>query len=1475
MTEPLLAIGTMVDHFKVTRFLGKGATSQVYLARDTMLGRRVALKLVCSRTCNNTAFLRFKREAQTTARLSHPNVISIYSIGEYHGMPYLALEYLEGQTLRQRLNEGMPGIREAMRIGGAIARALAEAHRRGILHRDLKPENVLIPKDGRPRVLDFGLAKLVDQENEVSGVWQEIGEGDDDVQVCATSPGQVHGTPAYLAPEYWLGGEATAAGDVWALGMILYELVVGSRPYQARTARELRPLVIAHAPVPKPPISGGETPEDLIDLVLACLSKDPKLRPTAPEVAARVELLLMRARRQLTAEANPFRGLLPFSERHADTFFGRDAEISAFVESMREQVFLPVVGPSGVGKSSFVRAGVVPRLREQGSWIVLRFRPGNDPFAAMALGISRSETTEKTGRITALMGRSALDILAETGNEAEQPKSEDRLEDHLRRSPALLNLKLHTLAEAEKCRVLLLVDQLEELYTLRGSNEEDRRQFMKAICAAVDDPESPVRVVVTVRDDFLGRIAESAEVGNALSRVTVVRRPDAEALREILLKQVATVGYSFDDPTLVDEMVAAVKDDLACLPLLQFASHLLWERRDRSRKTLTRAIYREIGGVSGALAMHADGLIGSMPPAQVMIARQLMLRLVTPEATRRVMQVRRVLEGMGSEGETVLGRLVDGRLLVVRQGSGPDSGSAVVELVHESLVRTWARLERWIEESKEDLRVLAEVGQAAELWDKRGRRDEEVWTGDALQEARRMLDRSSATPPEMVDWFLAAGERKERRARIRRWWSASASVVAAMLLLAVIAAVSMVKERETRRQKRLAEEQRVEAQAQRLLAQINSAEAEAQGARAAMLRDDLLEARAQLRSSLETQDSALARALWWQMQHNPLVRRYELPAELGSIAVSPDGQRLAVGCSDKRAYLLNLEGTTVRPLRGHEEATWAVAISPDGKRVATGSLNGRIRLWDLRTDTFQDWSAHDGIVYSLGFDPGGRYLASAGGDAIVRIHSVDGDGWETALSGHQAPIHRIEWSPDGRWLGSASFDATVRIWDWANAKEVKRISDAHGLAFHPAGKLLAYSTSDSLIHLADTTSGKDAAVFRGSRGRIRDIAIHPTGKLIVASSNDKRIRVWDIETGARVAVFEGHTHQIPGLAFAAGGRLIVSSSWDKTVRVWDPAIPTMPGSPGHRATIFDLAFSSDGKLLASASYDRTSRLWNVATGAEEQVFAGHGHIVTAAQFLTGRAIVTGSHDRTLRLWRIGDLGPGEIIGNTLANTIAISPDRKLLATSSETREIKLWELGASTARAEPGSPDYLVLRTVLPGLPHDAVASISFSPDGSLLATAGRDRALVIWDLKASKQRRLLRGTAGDNTSVAFSPDGKTLVSGGKDQIVRIWRASDGTSRVLGTHRGIVNRVAFHPDGRRVGSASTDGTAAIWELDSHRSLVLRSGRAVALAALAFSPDGRQLATGSEDGLVHLWETDSGRPLWRTVALLASPEEVLT
>jgi WD40 repeat protein len=1470
-----------IDHFQVIRLLGRGGMGEVYLARDTRLGRRVALKVIHPDCLGSQEVVeRFLFEARTTARFNHPHIVTVYAVGEHLGIPYLALEYVEGQTLRQRLQEQRLSVPEAARVGLAMAVALAEAARHQVVHGDLKPANVLIGLDGRPRVLDFGLARLVEGRERTG------------------APLTRQGTPAYMAPENWctatraaedlaaedlaaeeLAAEdpaaeaAPAAGDVWALGLILHELTTGHHPYEAVGDAELEAAVTGDEPAPLRALDAEDAPPALAELIGRCLSKDPRQRPTPQDAARVLEDVVARRAAVGAEEGSPFRGLLPFDERHAPLFYGREREIAAFLERVRHQAVLAVVGPSGAGKSSFVRAGVIPRLREQGPWVVLKLRPGPRPFEALADQIRGCESSLEPRPVGAGAPLSSRGTPGQAPRRSPGRPDGPKLVDELMERPGQLSVLLHELAELRERRVLLFVDQLEELYTL-VDDPQVRRRFMRAVCTAAQDEDDPVRVVLALRDDFLFRLAEAAPSRRPLSRITLLQRPRPEALEQVLTGPLAARGFRFDDEQLPQQIVREVADEAGCLPLLQFAAHALWERRDPATRQLRRADYLALGGVGGALAHHADGVLEELAPGQVQVARRLLLRLIEPQTrTRKVLAEPELLEGIGAEATLVLELLVRRRLLATRRDQQA-VGAASVELAHESLISEWGTLARWLAESREDLALIAEVNQAAELWQRRGSRADELWQGAALQEALLDLGRCQvADVPPLASSFLEAGRRRAGARTLRR----RAALALILLALALAALVFAVKGREAEVQRQQAEQQRGVAERQRALALL-------EGARAALQAGRRLEARAKLRGALEVEDSPEGRALWWRLRQDPLLWKRDLGSLVYDATFLPDGRRVALAGQDGTVRLLDLATGAGRALRGHADQVIAVAAAPDGALLASGGWDGEIFLWDLRPDAGvkrRRLGRFSGAVKSLTFSADGRRLAAGfwgSKQANIRIFEAPGGKQQRELS-YRANISQLAFSPSGELLASASWDRTARIFDAASGREL-RVLRGHtaglsAVTFSPDGRRLVTGSFDHTVRVWSTDQGQLLRTLEGHGAKVWRLAFRPGhgGRQLASASTDKTVRLWDLQTGRQLLRLD-HGAGVWSLALAPDGRRLLSGARDHELRLHDldrlvrqRAEPLGP----HQGSVNPVRITPDGQVVVSGGWDKTIRLWDVKRGQVTRELRGHvAGIYGVDVSPDGKLIVSGGwdKDKTVRLW---DLRSGRELAALSGHTggiyaVRFSPDGKRVASAGWDETIRIWDVGKRR------------LERVLKG--HiGAVLDVAFSPAGELLASASTDATLRLWRVKSGRpQGSPLKGHVGAVRGVAFSPDGRQLASSGHDGTVRIWElaaAPGGRSRIIGRIAGRVYWLAFAPDGRRVGAPCSDGVARIWPVSAltpstpgGAALELR-GHQGEVNHLSFSRDGKLAVTSSDDETVRLWDAVSGRPVWRTTALVAS------
>ncbi len=767
--------GTRIRQYELIRELGRGGMGAVFLARDTRLGRRVAVKVVVAE--ERALIDGFLREARATAACHHENIVVIHEVDEHEGQPYMVLEYLEGQTLRTFMQGRRLSPQRTIDLMVPVLRALVCAHEKKIVHRDLKPENILVTSTGLLKVLDFGLAGMFGNAAAESaaprssfGISPADSDGEND-DVGDTRPIRFGGTPAYLAPELHDGGDADAGVDLWAVGVMLYEMLAGHHPVEPLTA----PALARSAQALDEPMPGFadevEVPRRLAELVARCLEKRRERRiGSAREVLEELEALRpSRPHRAADEHATPFPGLVAFQESEADRFFGRTRETLHVLAQLREHPLLGVIGPSGVGKSSFVRAGVVPALRSSGErWEAIVLRPGRQPLHSMATILQPLTTTQL----------SIHDKMIE----------HDEMVARLRHEPGYLGAVLRSRAGQRHTKILLFVDQLEELYTLVPDAAE-RQAFIACLAGVADDAATPLRVLVSLRSDFLDRVGEDRRFADELARGLVLLQPlGRDALREALETPIAQLGHSFENPEIVGEMVEALASTPGALPLLQFAGAKLWEARDRRRKLVTVESYRALGGIIGVLAQHADEVVHALPAPRQRLARNLFQRLVTAEGTRAIVELAELadLAPDPNEVRTLVDQLVAARLLVV-QSRGTSEG-ATVELVHESLLTRWPLLRRWLDEGRDDLAFREQLRAAARQWDARGRQRGLLWTGEAMEEARLWRARhQDRLPPKEAAYLQAVFLAATRAQRLRRGL-VSATIAA---LVAVIAGGSV------------------------------------------------------------------------------------------------------------------------------------------------------------------------------------------------------------------------------------------------------------------------------------------------------------------------------------------------------------------------------------------------------------------------------------------------------------------------------------------------------------------------------------------------------------------------------------------------------------------------------------------------------------------------------------------------------------
>ncbi|OQX27135.1 MAG: hypothetical protein BWK80_06860 [Desulfobacteraceae bacterium IS3] len=1165
---------------------------------------------------------------------------------------------------------------------------------------------------------------------------------------------------------------------------------------------------------------------------------------------------------------NPYRGLDVFQEEDAPFYFGRSKMIDDLQKAVETKPFVAIIGASGSGKSSLVFAGLVPKLRESGQWLIAKFRPKNQPFWQLVNTLMPLKTYQKS-------------------DSKEFNEEFNSFLKNIETNQGTLSNHLRIIIERNRSkRILLIVDQFEELYT-SNSNEELQKHFVDQLVHAISND---MTLLITIRADFMGKVDSLFNALNTYHPIFLAPMKEAE-LREVIEKPAKKCRIRIESG-LTELMLGDLKKEPGSLPLLEFALTELWEKY----RSMTRNSYNLMGGVNEALSKHAEKVYAGFSPKEQERVRHIFVQLVHPgQGTEDTRQIARLEQLKKEEDRSLIAKLADERLIVTNKEK--DKDLETVEIVHEALIRNWQKLKNWMNEDR-DFRVWQErLRTALRQWESCNKDEGALLRGVPLAEAEENLKKYEYELPSEEIEYIKAGiafrekEKAEKeRARQEREklqkriaWTFGIAMVVALILSGEI----WLKYQESNRNLRQAQINEVEALSQSAAlflekdkedwrSLVTAVKAEKK-ARQMDLPDKLKYQMLKIfRQMLEDWRSLVA-----AVKAGKKARQMDLPDELkyqmlkifrqvlyelhevtnlkghtdivNSFAFSSDGKLLASGSHDNTIKLWNIaEKKEIATLKGHSKSVNSVAFRYDGKLLASGSDDNSIKLWDIaEKKEITQLLGHTEKVNSVAFSPDGKLLVSGSHDGSIKLWNIAEKREISALRGHSGRIEDIAFSPDGKLLASVGFDffMSIKLWNITEKKEIAQSSSqlsfgaATRVAFSPDGKLLASGSRDKNITLWDIAEKKQIAQLTGHTDIVTSVAFSPNGKLLASGSYDNTIRLWDIAEKKEIEQLIGDTNYV---AFSPDGKLIASGKRDGTIRICNIEDKRqITRLTDHIGRVDSVAFSPDGKLLASAkaeNYYDSIKLWDIASKREIEELKGDSNRVRNVAFSPdGKLLV--SAGKTIKFWNIASKREiEELIGHPYGvKNVAFSPDGKLLASTGDlfdNNTIRLWDIKKK--------------KQIAPLREHtNQIDSVAFSPDGKLLASAGC-KTLTLWNIAEKKQIAQLSSESA--TSVAFSPDGKLLASAGST--IKLWDiASKGEIVQLTGHSEIVTSVAFSPDGKLLASGSYDKTVKLWDIASKRELAQLTGHSNKIRNVAFSPDGKLLASESLDDTVKLWNME--------------------
>jgi WD40 repeat protein len=1140
----------------------------------------------------------------------------------------------------------------------------------------------------------------------------------------------------------------------------------------------------------------------------------------------------------LDKNTNPYKGLNSFDVADSDKFFGRKALTEKLVKFVETHQLTVVLGASGLGKSSLVKAGLIPELKKSQYWRILPpIRTEQSPFYALNNALEKANFP-------------ILEIVCQIDSATSRSTSQES-HDTLWYKQFVDNLSTNLTAWVKKYpdfKLLLVIDQFEELVT-GNLDKQEREMFLEGLAIMLDKFLDCLRVVVTLRDDFEYRFSNSAlekywEAAkfDRLSKTTMTR----EELREIIVEPARAKVLDFEPPSLVDELIDEVMLMPGGLPLLSFTLSELYlkyiegvREGKRNNRAMTKADYHELGGVAKSLTNRANDEYQKLVEKHndySQTIRNVMLRMVaiggSELARRQVLDAELEYPKLEENGrvQEVIKQFCEARLLV----RGTDiNGNRYTEPAHDILVRQWPKLLEWKRENDGRLILQRKLTAAAEEWksqeesissgfqanieilfdwcdrtlefsenlsnkvcgklvrlwqqtsdeqkDAQDRREDFLWhTNPRLDLLEEQLKSNEIWFNKLEAEFVQCSvERKHRNRRV--WWSGAIALFAIFGVLSVGAAISYQTAQNANRK---AQNAYREAQKAKVRAYRQASEANLRSNKDLDALIDSLRAGKSLqdpRFQLFKSDSQLLNQVKLTLQNavytakeRNLLKGHSDQVTSIVASFSPKGDLLVSAGDDGTVCLWNSQGKLLKQWQEKQSQILSISLSQNGQQFVTAGQEGTVRLWDLQGNLLKQWNPGIGWIRSISFSPKSQLLAIGGLKGTLLWDLQDGKS-KKLPEPEKNWIWNVSFSPDGERLASGGRDGIARLWNLQ-------------------GQLLKE--------------------FPKHKDKLRSISFSPNGKMLAIAGDNNVVNLRDLQ-----------------------GELLGKLKYNKTYKI---------------------SFSPDGQRLATAGSDGTVNLWNLEGELLLKLVKKQWNINTASFHPKNQLLAIAGANDTVSLLDLQDRSQAELKGlKNQVKRVYFSSDNQRIVAEQDQGTVLWWNLQGqllkpSKEKQPPtaescnlygqldikieGDKAYLrnlkgkyVAETASGYL--SGIESFSCSPDGKLFATATKDSIVRLWDLQGNKLKRQNRqilkrltqwsAEQGAIVFIQFSPDNKQVVTGGNDGTVRLWNLQGESLETLKaeplatwkTDLGKNSIASISPDGKLLVTAGSSGNPKLWQIE--------------------------------------------------------------